>query len=80
MFVKEVGIDGGTGSIGGKCLNEFSKDEGFISLGCQKFKVVLLKDDDPSGKFSINLSMIEQVLHRVGICDDFSCAKQNVMA
>jgi hypothetical protein len=34
MFIGEVGIDGGTGSIGGKCHNEFSEDEGFLSLGC----------------------------------------------
>jgi hypothetical protein len=34
MFIGEVGIDGGTGSIRGKCHNEFGEDEGFLSLGC----------------------------------------------
>jgi hypothetical protein len=56
MFIREVGIDRRVGSIRRKCRNEFGKDEGFLSLGCGKFEVVLLKDDDPSGKFSIDLS------------------------
>jgi hypothetical protein len=34
MFIGEVSIDGGTGSIGGKCHDEFGEDEGFLSLGC----------------------------------------------
>ena len=34
MFVKEVCIDGGTGSVGRKFHNEFDKDEGFLALGC----------------------------------------------
>jgi hypothetical protein len=71
MFVREVDIDGGTGSIGGKCRNEFSEDDGFLSLGCRKFEVVFLKDDDPSRKISINLSEAEKVVHWVGIYNDF---------
>jgi hypothetical protein len=39
-----------------------------------------MKDNDPSSKFSIHLPAAEQVLHRVGICDDLCGAKQNVMA
>ena len=34
MFFGEVSIDGSIDSIGGKCCNEFSKDEGFLALGC----------------------------------------------
>jgi hypothetical protein len=34
MFIREVGIDGRTVSIGGKCHNEFGKDKGFLFLGC----------------------------------------------
>jgi hypothetical protein len=34
MFVGEVGIDGGTGSIQGKCRDEFREDERFLALGC----------------------------------------------
>jgi hypothetical protein len=68
------------GSIRRKCRNEFSKDKGFLALGCGKFEVVLLKDDDPSGKFSIDLPTTEQVLHWVGIFYDFGSSKKNVMA
>jgi hypothetical protein len=34
MFIRKVCIDGGTGSVGRKCRNEFNKDEGFLTLGC----------------------------------------------
>ena len=34
MFIGEVGIDGGTGSIRGEGCDEFSEDERFLSLGC----------------------------------------------
>jgi hypothetical protein len=43
-------------------------------------EVILLKDDDPSRKFSINFSMIEQVLHWAGISYDLDSLKQDVMA
>jgi hypothetical protein len=79
MFVGEIGIDGSTGSITRKCCDEFSQDEGFLALGCYKFDVVLLKDDDLSGKFSINFSVTEKVLHWVGICYDLGSSKQDVM-
>jgi hypothetical protein len=55
MFIREVSIDGRVGSIRRKCHNEFDKEKGFLALGCGKFEVVLLKDDDPSRKFSIDL-------------------------
>jgi hypothetical protein len=80
MFVWEVGIEGGTGSIGRKFHNEFGKYEGFLALGCGKFEVVLLKDEDPSGKFAINFLATEQVVHWVGIYDDFGSSKKDVMA
>jgi hypothetical protein len=75
MFIREVSIDERSSSIGGKFRNEFGKDEGFLALECWKFEVVLLKDDDPLGKIAINFPAIEQVLHGVGICYDFSNAK-----
>jgi hypothetical protein len=34
MFIRKVFIDGGIGSVGRKCHNEFDKDKGFLSLGC----------------------------------------------
>jgi hypothetical protein len=34
MFVREVGIDGGAGSVRGECHEKFGKDKGFLSLGC----------------------------------------------
>jgi hypothetical protein len=80
MFVREVGIDEGTGSIGGEGHDKFGKEERFLALGCWKFNIVLLKDNDPSGKFSINFSTTEKVLHGIGIFYDFSHAKKNVMA
>ena len=79
MLVREVGIDGVTGSVRGEGRDKFGKDERFLSLGCCEFKIVFLKDNNPSGKFAINFSTVEKVLHRVGICYDLSCAKQNVM-
>ena len=45
-----------------------------------ELEVVLLKDNDPSSKFVVNLATAKQILHRVGICDDLGGAKQNVMA
>jgi hypothetical protein len=80
ILIGEVSIDGSIGSIGRKSCNEFNEDVGFLSLGCSKFEVVLLKDENPSGKFSINLPMNEQVLHWVGIYYDLGSSKQNVMA
>jgi hypothetical protein len=80
MFVGEVSIDEGMGSIGGERHDEFGEDKGFLALGCGKFEVILLKDDDPSGKFTINFSTTEQVLHGVGIYYDFGSSKKNVMA
>ena len=80
MFIGEVGIGRWTGSVGGKFHDKLRKDESFLALGCWKFEIVLLKDNNPSGKFAINLLMTEQVLHGVGIFYDFSRAKKNVMA
>jgi hypothetical protein len=34
MFIGEVSIDGGTGSIEGECRDQFNEDESFLSLGC----------------------------------------------
>jgi hypothetical protein len=34
MFVGEVGIDGGTGSIRGEGRDKFGEDESFLSLRC----------------------------------------------
>jgi len=34
MFVREISIDGGTGSIIGKFCNEFGEGEGFLALWC----------------------------------------------
>ena len=34
MFIGEVGIDRGNGSIRGEGCDEFGKDERFLSLGC----------------------------------------------
>ena len=34
MFIREVGIDGGTGSIGGEGCYKFGKDGSFLALGC----------------------------------------------
>ena len=65
MFIREVGIDGGTGSIGGESCDEFSEDKSFLALGCCKFKIILLKDDDPSSKFSINILSTKKLLHGV---------------
>ena len=80
MFVGEVSIDRSVGSIRRKCHNEFGKDEGFLAIGCGKFEVVILKDDDPSSKCSIDFSATEKVVHWVGICNEFGSSKQDVMA
>jgi hypothetical protein len=45
MFIGEVSIDGGTGSIEGESSDEFGEDERFLALGCCKFEIVLLKDN-----------------------------------
>jgi hypothetical protein len=34
VFVKKVGIDGGTGCVRGEGCDKFGGNEGFISLGC----------------------------------------------
>jgi hypothetical protein len=34
MFIGEVGIDGGTSSIGGEGYDKFDEDERFLALGC----------------------------------------------
>jgi hypothetical protein len=34
MFIGEVGIDGGIGSIGGESRDEFGEGESFLALGC----------------------------------------------
>jgi hypothetical protein len=34
MFIGEVYIDGGTGSIRGEGCDEFGEDERFLALGC----------------------------------------------
>ena len=80
MFIREVGIDQWIGNVEGKSHDKFCENERFLALGCGKFKIVFLKDDDPSSKFTVNLSTTEQVLHGVGICDNFGSSKQDVMA
>jgi hypothetical protein len=80
MFVGKVGVDGGTGGVRGEGRDKFGENEGLLNLRCLELEIILLKDNDPSSKFSINLSTTEQVLHRVEICDDLCCAKQNVVA
>ena len=80
MFIGEVGIDWGTGSIEGEGYDKFDEDESFLFLGCWKFEIVLLEDNDASDKFAINFPTTKQVLYGVGICYDFGCAKKNVMA
>jgi hypothetical protein len=78
-IIREIHVDGWAGSFWRKCHNEFGEDEIFLALGCWKFKVILLKEDGPSWKFTINFSRIEKVLHGVGICDDFGGAKQDIV-
>jgi hypothetical protein len=34
VFIGEIGIDGGTGSIGWEGCDKFSEDERFLALGC----------------------------------------------
>ena len=80
MFIGKVSIDGGTGGVRGESRDKFSENEGLLTLRCSELEVILLKDNNPLSKFSVNLSSDEQVLHRVGICDDLCGAKQNVMA
>jgi hypothetical protein len=80
MFVRKVGVDGGTGGVRGEGRDQFGENEGLLTLRCWELKVVLLKDNDPSSEFAINLSTTEKILHRFGICDDLGGAKQNVMA
>jgi hypothetical protein len=80
MFVGKVGVDGGTGGVRGEGRDKFGENEGLLALRCRELKVILLKDNDPSSEFVINLPTTEQVLHRVRICDDLCGAKQNVMA
>jgi hypothetical protein len=79
MFVRKVSIDGGTGCVRGKGCDKFSENEGLVTLWCRELEVVLLKDNDLSSKFFVNLATAEKILHRVGICDDLGGAKQNVM-
>jgi hypothetical protein len=38
-----------------------------------------MKDNDPFGKISIDLSSDEKVMHGVVICHDLGSLKQNVM-
>jgi hypothetical protein len=80
MFIRKVRIDGCTGCVRGKVRDKFGENEGLLTLGCGKLEVVLLKDNDPPSEFAVDLTTAEQVLHRIGICDDFGGAKQNVMA
>jgi hypothetical protein len=80
MFVRKVSIDGGTGCARGKGCDKFSENEGLLTLWCRELEVVLLKDNDPSSKFFVDLAAAEQILHRVGIYNDLGGAKQNVMA
>jgi hypothetical protein len=80
MFIWKVGVDGGTGGVGGEGHDKFGKNKGLLTIRCGELEVVFLKDNNPSSEFAVNLPTAEQVLHRVGICDDFCSAKQNVMA
>ena len=80
MFVRKFSVDGGTGGVKGKGGNKFGENKGLLTLWCGELEVVLLKDNDPPSKFAVDLATAEQVLHRIGICDDFGGAKQNVMA
>jgi hypothetical protein len=80
MFVRKVGVDGGTGGVRGEGRDKFSENEGLLTLRCGELEVVVLKDSDPSSEFIVNLSVAEQVLHRVRIYNDLCGAKQNVMA
>jgi hypothetical protein len=34
MFIREIGIDRGTGIIGGESRDEFNEEERFLALGC----------------------------------------------
>jgi hypothetical protein len=79
MFVRKVSIDGGIGCVRGKGRDQFGENEGLLTLWCRELEVVLLKDNDPSSKFVVNLATTEQILHRVGICNDLGGAKKNVM-
>jgi hypothetical protein len=80
MFVGKVSVDGGTGGVRGEVRDKFGENEGLLTLRCGELKVVFLKDNDPSREFFVNLPTAEQIMHRVGICDDLCGTKQNVMA
>ena len=80
MFIGKVRVDGGTRCVRGKVCDKFGENEGLLTLGCGELEVVFLKDNDPSREFAVDLTTVEQILHRVGICDDFGGAKQNVVA
>jgi hypothetical protein len=34
MFVEKVGVDGGTGGVGGEGRDKFGKNEGLLTLRC----------------------------------------------
>ena len=80
MFVGKFGVDGGTSGVRREGHDKFGENEGLLTFRCGELEVVFLKDNDPSSEFSVNLPTAEQILHRVGICDDLCGTKKNVMA
>jgi hypothetical protein len=75
VFIREILIDGGSFSLRGKGCNEFSEEKRSLYFGSRELQIVLMDDNDPSRKFSINLLSTKQVLHGIGIFDDLGSSK-----
>jgi hypothetical protein len=59
MFVRKVGVDGGTGGVRGEGRDKFGENEGLLTLRGGKLEGIHLKDNDPSSEFVVNLSTAE---------------------
>jgi hypothetical protein len=59
--------------------DKINKDECLIYFGDNKLEIEFIKNYDPMSKCTINKSSVEKVLDGIGICDNFSGSKKNVM-
>lgn len=79
MFIWKIVIYQQIRRIGGKFRNEFSKGKTFLTLGCDKFKIKFLKDNDPTCVLPANDPLTQQESHGVGIGHNFGGTCKDTM-
>jgi len=79
VFIWNIIINRKIGCICGKFINEFNDRKTFLTLGCDKFEIEFLKDNDPMGILTTNDPSTQQEIHGVGIGHNFGGMRKDIM-